>query len=253
MKRILRLYPRGWRERYGDEVEAILEERAFGPFELIDLFLGAVDAHLHLRGLGTGSEHRKGITMSLRTAGTAAIIGGAVWGLTWLLVAAASNDDGNMPIAFLTMLIAVGAMLVALAGLSAHQARVHRRVTWASFLVPAASIGLVVVGFIGMGVADAMYWLAMLGILGFIGGSMLFGIVTYVVGAFSRAAAALLAVGSGVQLVGMIIMFGIADWDSPVQFVAVLGMAAGSIGWIALGADAVRRDRINVLASPKAT
>jgi len=64
MKRIVRLYPAAWRERYGDEMEALLEDRPVGPFDLIDLLLGAFDAHLHLRGLGHASEHRKGVTMS---------------------------------------------------------------------------------------------------------------------------------------------------------------------------------------------
>lgn len=82
MKRLVRLYPAAWRERYGDEMEALLDERPLGPFDAVDLFLGALDGHLHLRGLGHASEHEKGITMSLRTAGIAAIIAGTFWGLT---------------------------------------------------------------------------------------------------------------------------------------------------------------------------
>ena len=255
MRWIIGLYPKAWRERYGEEMETILEERASGPFELIDLLLGALDAHLHLRGLDDHSEHRKGVTMSLRTAGIAAIIGGAFWGLTWLLIAVNEifgNGDGDVPLAFLTILISSAAILVALAGLSAYQARIHRRLTWASFLLPAAGIALLMVGFLGMGVADGMYTVGMVGVLGFMVGSMLFGTVTYVTGAMSRAAAALLTVGSGVQLVGMLVMFGIADWNSPIQFLALAGVAAGSVGWIALGTDAVRRDRLPVATGPAA-
>jgi hypothetical protein len=251
VKRIIRLNPRGWRERYGEEMDDLLDERPMGPFELIDLILGAIDAHLHLRGLGNYSEHRKGFTMSLRTAGSAAIIGGAVWGLTWVLVAAGeiAGGDGGMPIAFLTILIAAAAILVALAGLSAYQARVHRVAIWVSFLVPAMGILALMVGFGGIWLGDAMYWL---GLLAFIAGSILFGAVTFVTAALSRSAAAMLAGGSAVQLVGFTIMFAVADWSSPVQYVAILGMTAGSVGWVALGLDAVRRDRLPTTSRPAA-
>src|SRR5690349_11466402 len=38
----VRLYPRAWRERYGDEVEALLEATVPGPWTAADLALGAV-------------------------------------------------------------------------------------------------------------------------------------------------------------------------------------------------------------------
>ena len=69
---LLRLYPARWRARYGDEFAAVLEERPLGPFDVADILLGALDAHLHLRGLGAASEHGKGFAMSLRIGGYAA-------------------------------------------------------------------------------------------------------------------------------------------------------------------------------------
>ena len=45
--RLLRLYPRAWRERYADEVAAVLEARPATLRTLFDLFLGLLDAHLH--------------------------------------------------------------------------------------------------------------------------------------------------------------------------------------------------------------
>ncbi len=45
--RITALYPRVWRERYGDELEAMLEGTRLGPRARIDLLRGALDAHLH--------------------------------------------------------------------------------------------------------------------------------------------------------------------------------------------------------------
>jgi len=206
MKRILRLYPAAWRERYRDEMESILEERALGPFEMADLLLGALDAHLHLRGLGNPSEHRKGTTMSLRIAGYAAIVGGALWGLTWLLIAADQffgGGEGNIPIAFLTMLAACVALLVALAGLSAFQAREHRRATWLSFVVPATGAVMVAGGFIGMAVFDGLWAVGMIGLFMFTIGSAIFGAVTYRTGVLARQASAVLAVGGAGQVVGL--------------------------------------------------
>jgi hypothetical protein len=45
--RYIRLYPRAWRERYGDELEAVLETDGLGVRSRVDLIRGAVDAHLH--------------------------------------------------------------------------------------------------------------------------------------------------------------------------------------------------------------
>ncbi len=44
---ILRLYPRAWRLRYGDEMAALLEERPATFATYLDLFLGALDASLN--------------------------------------------------------------------------------------------------------------------------------------------------------------------------------------------------------------
>lgn len=44
---LLRLYPRAWRERYGEEFDALLAETRLTPFVACDIVIGAVDAHLH--------------------------------------------------------------------------------------------------------------------------------------------------------------------------------------------------------------
>jgi len=252
MKRILRLYPSAWRERYRDEMESILDERPPGPFEMADLLLGALDAHLHRRGLGNPSEHRKGTTMSLRIAGIAAIIGGALWGLTWLIIAADQffgGGEGNIPIAFLTMLAACVALLVALASLSAFQAREHQRATWLSFVVPAIGAVMVAGGFIGMAVLDGLWAVGMIGLFMFTIGSAIFGAVTYRTGVFARQASAVLAVGGAVSALGFVVVLTV-DWNSGAQSVMFVGMAVFSMGWILMSADAIRRDRMPVAGSP---
>jgi hypothetical protein len=45
--RLLRLYPHAWRDRYGDEVAAVLAEHRVTYWTVLDLVLGAFDAHLH--------------------------------------------------------------------------------------------------------------------------------------------------------------------------------------------------------------
>jgi len=43
---LVRMYPRWWRERYGEEFEALLEQCLHSPMDVVDIFLGALDAHL---------------------------------------------------------------------------------------------------------------------------------------------------------------------------------------------------------------
>ena len=45
--RLLALYPRSWRLRYGEEIAAILGEECLSLSLVVDLILGAIDAHLH--------------------------------------------------------------------------------------------------------------------------------------------------------------------------------------------------------------
>ena len=43
---LVRLYPRGWRQRYEDEFDALLEQCLHSPLDVLDVVLGALDAHL---------------------------------------------------------------------------------------------------------------------------------------------------------------------------------------------------------------
>ncbi len=42
------LYPRAWRDRYAAEFEVLLEQCLHSPLDVVDVFLGAVDAHLQI-------------------------------------------------------------------------------------------------------------------------------------------------------------------------------------------------------------
>jgi hypothetical protein len=47
MKHLVRLYPKGWRNRYGAELAALIQQRRATIGEGFDLVRGALDAHLH--------------------------------------------------------------------------------------------------------------------------------------------------------------------------------------------------------------
>ena len=65
---LTRLYPRDWRERYADEFDALLEQSLHTPLDVLDVFLGAMDARLQLLN-GENVNWRKLNTMNkLRTA-----------------------------------------------------------------------------------------------------------------------------------------------------------------------------------------
>lgn len=43
---LLRLYPQSWRERYGDEFAALLDDYSLTPLTVFDVMVGALDAHI---------------------------------------------------------------------------------------------------------------------------------------------------------------------------------------------------------------
>ena len=79
MNSVLRLYPRAWRERYGDELTALLEERPASPLDQLDLIRGALDARLHPQVAGAATPPEQEIPMHQRQLGVVAAIGGIAW------------------------------------------------------------------------------------------------------------------------------------------------------------------------------
>jgi hypothetical protein len=250
MSRLVRLYPAAWRDRYGDELAALLEDRPPGPFDVADLLLGAIDAHLHLRGLGNRSEHRKGIPMSLRLSGSAAILGGGLW-IIFFVIASISYTGVDLDAAWFPVVLGAGLLtLAALAGLSAFEFRDHPRWVWIAFVVPAIGIGLVLVALArtlligdwsydqGSAGAELLY----LGLLLVLVGSIVFAAVSRPSHGLRRLGTIAIAVGTVVTLLGLSGVF------------PPIGMVAGGVlfggGWIALGLDAVRSDKNVLRARP---
>jgi hypothetical protein len=79
MTALLRLYPPAWRERYLDEITALLAERPASSRDRVDLLRGALDAWLHPQVVAaTRADERQPL---VRPVGTAALatLGGALW------------------------------------------------------------------------------------------------------------------------------------------------------------------------------
>lgn len=247
---LIRCYPARWRERYGDEFEALLDERPLGPFDVADILLGALDARLrwHRRG---SKAHERGFTMTLRIGGIAAILGAA------LLAAAVVSTLGAATERFAPVLTIAGAiaLLVALVGVSAFQARTHPRLIWTAFGLCAFGTITNVIGGLGLaGVVDLSGPWEMLaglvfltGVIAAMFGFALFGFVTFRAGVLSRSGAVLLAAAPVLWLLAFVVALG--DWALG-GWVLVLAIAAFELGWVFIGIQAIRLDQPATDARP---
>jgi len=247
MRRLLiRLYPARWRDRYGDEFEALLEARPLGPFDVADIVLGAIDARLRPHGRGAPSTYARGFTMSLRIGGIAAIAAGALWGFA--LVGSTGILGENDPrIEQAIFILGTFALLVALIGLSAFQARENPALIWAAFALPAIGAVVSLIGLSGglLNDSDAPliaglspWYVWMIGTMATIVGSALFAYATHRTGVLSRRGATLLAVGSVLAFPALVI--GGTGFDALAAVVMILAIVGFSAGWIILGLAAVR-------------
>jgi hypothetical protein len=230
---LIRCYPAHWRARYGDEFEAILEERPLGPFDMTDILLGALDARLRSRGRGVDVTQGRGFTMSLRIGGIAAILGALLFALAGLLNSGilVAVDSAIPVILFVTGL---ATLVVALAGLSAFQGRAHPRTAWVAFglafagTVAGMAAGIVLIVVTDPNVGDAVWLVFFVGFVTALAGYMLFAVVTYTTAVLSRGGALLIAAGTVVPLA---------------QPIMAVGLALFAVGWFVLGVQAIRSDR----------
>jgi hypothetical protein len=97
MSRLVDLYPRAWRARYGDELEDLVAARAPGFGGSIDLVLGAIDAHRHPElvdvtaplpsGVEPVSRRRYQDLRVARRLGIASWLGAVAWIFAWIVAA----------------------------------------------------------------------------------------------------------------------------------------------------------------------
>jgi hypothetical protein len=246
---LVRLYPVDWRARYGDEFEALLAERPLGPFDVVDVALSAFDAHLRRGGPTAPGEHTRGVRMTLRNGGIAAIVGGGLFLISLAGASATNSESKQLWLALFA--VSLGALVVAIIGLSAEQGRRQPSLMWAAVAVPVIGAAISVLGLIGMatvgdnpfiaGVSPWNIWA--LGTLLTIIGSGLFALASLRVRTTSRLGSALLAVGAAIAIpflmgIAFVELFGDAG-----SIVGLLGIVAFAVGWIWLGISAIRVDR----------
>ena len=65
---LVRLYPQEWRDRYAPEFDILLEQCLHSPLDVVDVFLGAVDAHLQLLSGDKVNWRTMNMVNKLRTA-----------------------------------------------------------------------------------------------------------------------------------------------------------------------------------------
>ena len=249
---LVRCYPAPWRARYGDEFEAILEERSLGPFDVADVLLGALDARLRRSGPGTGSSQRMGLDMSLRIGGVAAIVGATAFVIAGFFALGLLPTADSTFVASLA-LVGLAILLVALAGLSAFQARTQPRLAWAAFLIPAAGTVAIIVSVLAQRFLDADddgafagdtvvgFVFAVGGMTAFVG-SALFGMATYRSGVLSRSGALLLVAAAAVAVITFPAATAISSWDLVINLLSV-SIVLFTAGWYWLGIRALRVGR----------
>ena len=247
MSLLIRLYPRPWRERYGDELAALLEDRPPGPSDVLDLVLGAFDAHLHRRGRGSTGATGSTAPWSVRLGSVAAVAGGVLWMLAVVVAVYGRMDDSNPPMALVA--VAMLSILIALAALSAAQSRRHPVLVWASFLLPAIGIVLLATGAVAQLVVgdrpiigQVTPWVPwFFGIMLALVGCAIFGIVSAVTGGLTPWTAVMLSVASVTQLATLFGHDVRTDGDVMLGGAAVFG-----VSWLLVGVGVARSGRTPV-------
>lgn len=105
MTRLVRLYPRAWRDRYEEEFLALLAERPPTLGDLVDTVRGAVDAHLSPQGEVEPSP------FTHRIPGLLALIAGAMWSAVFIAFVFWPRDAwtlaGLVPLSLLLMFLSL--------------------------------------------------------------------------------------------------------------------------------------------------
>jgi hypothetical protein len=244
---LIRCYPARWRARYGDEFEALLDERPLGPFDVADILLGALDAQLRLRGHGVDTQHARRFTMSLRIGGIAAIVGASL--IVIVIALTGGLTEGSDEASSIALLVALAALLVALTGMSAFQARSNPWLVWTAFAVTAVGTVVIFIASVsdlaGAGPRDWRDGLLPVGAVTAALGSAAFGIATYRGSVLSRKGALSLVIGPTVGFIGAIAV-GQDLWE-PGMLLVLVGIVSFLAGWFTLGVAAIRLDRTSAL------
>jgi len=241
MSRLVDLYPRAWRARYGDELEDLAAARPPGLGGSIDLVRGALDAHRHpelvdvTAPLPTGGEpvsrQRYEDLRVARRLGLATWIGAVAWIFAWVVAAngpmVGTGDDAYrdggaaMPLYF-------GALVMLAAGLVGQMIRLPERARVARF---GAFIAIFAAPLWGLGP-----WLFFFALALFV------GLLLLAVGAWWAnewsGSAALAVLGSIIPgTVAGLVTLGIDSGGALGQALIVVFVTILTVNWLAVGAN----------------
>jgi hypothetical protein len=145
VRRLIRLYPRAWRERYGEELTALVDDLANerGRLRLaFDIGRGALDAHLHrrheVRRYLSDTALRRGAYDGLILAAVLAVVAF----LTVVVFPPGPNESDDDPEYLVQLLAAYVLLAIALMAVGAHARR--RSASPYAGLKAGAAAGLVI-------------------------------------------------------------------------------------------------------------
>ena len=228
MTRLVRLYPRPWRDRYEAELLDLLEQRPPSIRDAVDLVRGALDAHLHPQA------ERASMPWTHRLPGLAIMATGLFWVAA---VATVRDPSGTNADRFLGL-----AAMTALLGLPGD------------YLVPfgrriATALGI---GALGVMLMFSTPWtLAIVVFLGVVslvlGGTLTMAAIRAGIGANTRWR---LLIGTVVAplVVGAVVSMGLLD-EATSRLAALAAMPYG-IAWILIGVRLIVRGSPTIIDPP---
>ncbi len=144
MSSLLRLYPQAWRERYGDELVALLQDRPASMADHLDLIRGALDARLHPQVRGAAAIPDKEFPVNQRAFGFVAAAGGIAWILGILSMYVLPRDSEgsrSLGLAMVGMALAIACIGAALGDLGTRPGSVASARTGRAVVVVSIALG----------------------------------------------------------------------------------------------------------------
>jgi hypothetical protein len=216
--RLVRFYPSAWRERYGDEFLALLEDRPPRRRDVLDIVWAALDAHLFPQA----SEGR--LPMLIRITGLAALGAGAA------LLAGYLRFIPNVQ--EITILVFYVLAIVGLTGIHMRQVTVRPALAWFGFSMAALAlawgIGFVVLTRVGLLPPDNIE-LGYLATVGLWIGSTALGAVMLAIRSFP------VFVGLAFTISGPLAMADLAAGGIITILVAQVGIVVFALAWLGVG------------------
>ncbi len=231
MSDILRLYPQAWRERYGDEMVALLAERPASLLDSLDLIRGALDARLHPQVPGVASSPETEIPMNQKEFGVVAAIGGIAWllGVVSIFILPRGVDGRDVALATVGLALAVAFIGIALGELGTREGSETSRRTGRAISIACGvmgALGLIIWPFFVL----ALFGFPILAAIAAVRGARNGAFPGWIAIAFGAAAFSVLG-GIGVNAQ--------AGNDQTLVLLAVVGVPPLLLGWVAFrGLDA---------------